>query len=877
MPRRPLHELALGGLQRVGYGRPDVRAYVDEQDLLHRQRRRQAHELAEGGRHLRHLGAEGVHDGLLQVLARQPPLLDAGDDRGKVVILQHNVRGILGHVCASNVHGHAHLCLLERGRVVHAVAGHGADVADSIVAVLLVCLHDDLLVDGRDPREDPRVPRGLRPPADVFGRLVVREIVRLGHARLQLRARDNGKLLDGVVIRKLLREDVDALGDGTGRVGMVAGHHDDLDACALCLDHSCVDAILGRVFDAEEPHKLETLHGEVAVLLAGALKLASGLLARGQVPLGDGEHAPGLAHEVLHRLLDDLHGRGVRAASAELEHAVGRPLHDPEGLAALLAVDRQHPLVLRVKRNLEQLFVGLLALCSPDLGLTAVHLRAGSQDGNLCGRPDPAVLALLVELALRAVVQESAERHGRELLARRDRERVKALHAVHDLQALGRDTRRPLLPGHHEVLDAHLALCERPCLVGAEDGNAAEGLNGVNLAHEHIPLDHLLRGYHQRDCHSRQQTLRHLREERRAAVLQNLGRSPRHGREYVAEEARDADNNGHARDDVHKVLDLDLERGDNPRGLDALRDLAQEGAVAGGVDQARGVALQQLGAEKGQVLGLGGRGGLLLRASLPGLGHRLARERRVVDLHSVCAPQDAHVCRELHTSLEEDYVAGHEIGRVNLEVQPVALRVGADAGDVRGRLHLLHCLHLVLGLLLGPPLQHGSHDDDEREDDRRDVVGTLIARDLVAYLLDPGLGHFHALLLLLLHRLLRRVALEVEDQGNLGHNAEPEQDVEYAAEGLAQELEPLVLLLRRRDPVLPVDVEVCACLVLLEAAGPDPALAVRGHLGLEDPRQPVERHRVHQRLVVLLVVQRILGLQLPVALADGLRLDDDGA
>mmetsp|Transcript_18775 Transcript_18775/g.50990 ORF Transcript_18775/g.50990 Transcript_18775/m.50990 type:complete len:306 (-) Transcript_18775:65-982(-) len=76
----PLHKLGLGRLQGIGDRRPDVCADVDEQNLLHRQRWREACDLAEGGRHLGNLGAQRVHDGLLQVLARQAPLLNAIND-----------------------------------------------------------------------------------------------------------------------------------------------------------------------------------------------------------------------------------------------------------------------------------------------------------------------------------------------------------------------------------------------------------------------------------------------------------------------------------------------------------------------------------------------------------------------------------------------------------------------------------------------------------------------------------------------------------------------------------------------------------------------------------------------------------------------------
>jgi hypothetical protein len=58
-----------------------------------------------------------------------PAFLHRGDDGGEVVVQQHHVGGFLGNVGAGDAHGHADVGLLERRRVVDAVAGHGHDVA----------------------------------------------------------------------------------------------------------------------------------------------------------------------------------------------------------------------------------------------------------------------------------------------------------------------------------------------------------------------------------------------------------------------------------------------------------------------------------------------------------------------------------------------------------------------------------------------------------------------------------------------------------------------------------------------------------------------------------------------------------------------------
>mmetsp|Transcript_6659 Transcript_6659/g.15821 ORF Transcript_6659/g.15821 Transcript_6659/m.15821 type:complete len:409 (+) Transcript_6659:338-1564(+) len=195
VPRWPLHEPGLCGLQGVGNRCPDVCANIDEQHLLDRQCLWQTHKFAECGSNLWHLRAERVHDRFLQVLAREPALLDAVNDRGKVVVLQHDVRGVFGNLSAADAHGHPHLRLLQRRGIINAIASHCADVADALVAVLLVRLHDDLLVNGRDAGKDARAARGLRPPLHIAPRLVVVEVVALGDARLQLNPRDDAKVL----------------------------------------------------------------------------------------------------------------------------------------------------------------------------------------------------------------------------------------------------------------------------------------------------------------------------------------------------------------------------------------------------------------------------------------------------------------------------------------------------------------------------------------------------------------------------------------------------------------------------------------------------------------------------------------------------------
>mmetsp|Transcript_74341 Transcript_74341/g.191797 ORF Transcript_74341/g.191797 Transcript_74341/m.191797 type:complete len:230 (+) Transcript_74341:1882-2571(+) len=173
------------------------------------------------------------------------------------------------------------------------------------------------------------------------------------------------------------------------------------------------------------------------------------------------------------------------------------------------------------------------------------------------------------------------------------------------------------------------------------------------------------------------------------------------------------------------------------------------------------------------------------------------------------------------------------------------------------------------------PLQQRRHHNDSRQDDGRDVVGLLALFHLGLRLVHGACGGA------VVHEpysgLCGGLAGEEDDERHLGNDARPQQDVEDATEGLLQQLQPLVLLLRRRDLVFAVDLAIDPRLLLLEACRAAPALQVAGELGLEDRRQPVQLQRVHQRLVVLLLIKCIRGLEPLVPLPDLLRLNEDGA
>jgi hypothetical protein len=63
------------------------------------------------------------------VRERRAPLIDGGHDGGEVVIEQHQVGGLAGHVGARLAHRHPDRRLAQRRRIVDAVAGHGHHMA----------------------------------------------------------------------------------------------------------------------------------------------------------------------------------------------------------------------------------------------------------------------------------------------------------------------------------------------------------------------------------------------------------------------------------------------------------------------------------------------------------------------------------------------------------------------------------------------------------------------------------------------------------------------------------------------------------------------------------------------------------------------------
>ena len=101
--------------------------------------------------HLAQVGRQEIAQELLDVGVDRAPLLDRRDDRGEVVVGEHDVGGLLRDVGPGDAHRDADVGGLERRRVVHAVAGHGDDLAARVQRA-----HDGELVLRADARVDRR-------------------------------------------------------------------------------------------------------------------------------------------------------------------------------------------------------------------------------------------------------------------------------------------------------------------------------------------------------------------------------------------------------------------------------------------------------------------------------------------------------------------------------------------------------------------------------------------------------------------------------------------------------------------------------------------------------------------------------------------------
>mmetsp|Transcript_32092 Transcript_32092/g.55853 ORF Transcript_32092/g.55853 Transcript_32092/m.55853 type:complete len:421 (-) Transcript_32092:271-1533(-) len=235
--RRPVHGVRVRRVEAQGRGGGPVRHQVHPQQVQRGQRLGQAQHCAEeDGGDLAQVAGDEEADEALHVVVDAPALLHRIHNGGEVVVRQNHVRRLLGHLCAGDAHGDADGRLLQRGRVVDAVACHGGHLVQ-----LGQHLHQLLLV------------RGLRAAEQQVARAQLLLLRLLG----QLEEVPAHK---GAVRHVLVRpEDVAVAGDGDGRVLGVARDHNHADARPGAHVDGLRHLRARGVLDAGEAHEREAL------------------------------------------------------------------------------------------------------------------------------------------------------------------------------------------------------------------------------------------------------------------------------------------------------------------------------------------------------------------------------------------------------------------------------------------------------------------------------------------------------------------------------------------------------------------------------------------------------------------------------------------
>jgi len=439
---RPIHHVPLGGLHGQRKGREAVRDEIHPEDLDRLQGKRQPQERGQEERQdLAGITGQQVFDELPDVVVDHPALLDGAHDRGKIVVQEDHVAGLLGDVRAHDAHGDADVGALQGGGVVDPVARHR-----HALPPVLQGLDDLELLLGDHPGVDPDVLHPLL--KDLRGRAVQ---VPAGHHR--------PPVLD----------DPDAPGDGERRQRVIARDHDGPDPGGFAEGDGPADLLAGRVHHAHEAQEGEAL-----------FDLPRGKAVGHAVPEPGGhtQDAQAIARHPFVRSRDQGGVERRRAASRKrvdglFEHDVDAALregHVPPGPP----VKRRHALALRVEGDFG--YTGVLLL---EIALDVSVLQGRTEKGNFRRIPrDPD--DILVDI-------------GKRIVAERQR-----LHQVVEPFDLGL-TAVEQLPVGPDLLDGHPVQGECPGLVGTDIGDRPQGLHGRELADKGIMVRHLARSQCKRD------------------------------------------------------------------------------------------------------------------------------------------------------------------------------------------------------------------------------------------------------------------------------------------------------------------------------------------------------------------------------------------
>ncbi len=158
--RATRHHVVGGRVDAHGERRRGVGEQIDPQQLRGEQRHGDAlgsrlgdaeesgeHHASEHGEHLADVGTEQISEEFADVVEDAAAFAHRRDDGAEIVVGEDHLGALLGHFGAGDAHRDADVGGFDRGRVVHAVTGHGHDVP-----LPLQGFDDAQLVFRRDPR-----------------------------------------------------------------------------------------------------------------------------------------------------------------------------------------------------------------------------------------------------------------------------------------------------------------------------------------------------------------------------------------------------------------------------------------------------------------------------------------------------------------------------------------------------------------------------------------------------------------------------------------------------------------------------------------------------------------------------------------------------
>mmetsp|Transcript_15325 Transcript_15325/g.33089 ORF Transcript_15325/g.33089 Transcript_15325/m.33089 type:complete len:1080 (-) Transcript_15325:311-3550(-) len=714
-----VHDVGLLLLVRQGDGGHHVGTQVHHQDHHGGQGQGQAdHNEAQEGANLGDVGGERVADGLLQVVEDEATLLHAVHDGGEVVVHENHVSSLLGHVLAGDAHGHTNVTLLEGGGVVHTVTGHRHHLSAA-----LVVLHNLQLVGGGHASEhnllvaERGVPLGLARNG-ILDRLPLADVVTL----------HNGPLAG---VHHVLVKDAHRLGNGLGGDGVVARHHEHLDARALALLHRLGHALAGGVDEGQEADEGEVILGEVLGGLLGELVVLVVLL--GELGVGKAQHALAEATELLvgadELLLELLGERDLLAVEhhelAAVDDALGGALeHQHEGVrGGGLLVDGQLPLVGGVELDLEHL--GVAAAVHLDV-LQALHALGDANLGGVAGAAEAEQVEGGVLHALHHAEDDALVSLGQEPgVVAQGGNHLKLLeggggHVVVVLAGGARGSHQvgpvlgvlagggaldlAVIPA---VLHGHAVLGQGAGLVRRNHGGGAKGLDSLQVLHQHVLLVHALGRQGKRHGHGSKQTLGHVGHDdtnHEHHVLDDVGTQG-----DTNDEEGHTKHDGNGGDQVNELRNLNGDGGVVGGSLGRETSNLTHGSVVGGADDdASAGPGGDDGGEEAKVLRLERRGDVLGAhvAALLGLG--LTSQGRVVHLE-LGSLHEHDVRRDLVTVVQRHDIAGDKLSSVNNAHLAVASHVGLLGDQLREAFHD----GLRFGFL---QVGEGSGDENDKEE-----------------------------------------------------------------------------------------------------------------------------------------------------------------